>query len=122
MENQTNDTTNVRPTVLTVICWLIFIGSVLAVIGIPFNYELLSNGIGSWYPPTMILLGIGGFVGGLGIYKMKKWGAYVYVGMQAVSFFIAYNEHMLERFGYISIIVSALFVGIVLFHLKKMTD
>jgi len=111
-----------RPLILSILCWYVFVIGLLFGITIIFTYQELSNVFGSWYPPTVGFLMIGGIIGCLGIYRMKKWGAYIYIGTQVIGDFVGNEEHMINNYGYISIAVSVLCIGIVLYHIQKMTD
>ncbi|MHC1781443.1 MAG: hypothetical protein AB9891_01550 [Anaerolineaceae bacterium] len=71
-----------RPTSITVICIIGFIG---ALISIPLLFSSFASQIGSWYPPYLALSIVIGLASMIGMWLMKKWGAYLYTGMAVVN-------------------------------------
>ncbi len=67
------------------------------------------------------------FIGVIGLYKMKKWGAWVYIGAQTIGAFInfsyaaKYNAFTNES-PFIAFIIPGLLIGIVLYYYKNLTD
>jgi len=103
-----------RPTAITVICVLGFIGAAFT---IPLIFSDIAGQIGSWYPPYLGLSAIIGFVCMVGLWQMKKWAAYTYTG------FVGLNQIVLLTMGVwniMALIIPAIVVGIALTHLKKM--
>ena len=103
-----------RPTAITVICVLGFIGGAIV---IPMTFSKLARDIGSWYPPYLGLSGILGFICMLGLWNMKKWAVYIYTG-----FFII-NQIVLMMMGLWSIsaiLMPGIVIGIAFSHLNKM--
>ncbi len=66
-----------RPTSITVICVIGFIGALAAV---PLLCSPMAERIGSWYPPYLALSAIIGVVCMAGLWMMRKWAAYTYAG------------------------------------------
>ena len=111
-----------RPPILTVICSLIFmIGGLILLVSLS-KYEELSREVGSGSMLAGILLLIGGIVGAVGIWQMKRWGAFVYIGTQVVNIIISFSDGSVKDYSYLSFILSVFCIGVVLFHFKKLTD
>ena len=103
-----------RPTAITVICVLGFIG---AAFSIPLIFSDIAGQIGSWYPPYLGLSAITGFVCMVGLWQMKKWAAYTYTG------FVGLNQIVLLTMGVwnvMALIIPAIVVGIALTNVKEM--
>ena len=71
-----------RPTAITIICILGFIGAAFT---IPMIFSDLAAQVGSWYPPFLGLSAVVGLVCMLGLWKMKKWAAYTYIVFVALN-------------------------------------
>lgn len=103
-----------RPVAITVICILGFIGVAVAV---PLAFSGMARIIGDWYPPYLLLSAGVGLACMIGLWKMKKWGAYTYTAV----FFI--NQTVLlsmDVWSPRSAILPLIVVGIALSHLKNM--
>jgi hypothetical protein len=75
-------TTNSRPVAITVICIIGFIGLIPSVLLI---FSPVASSIGAWYPPFLALASIGGLISFIGMWLMKKWGVYTYIGLTIMS-------------------------------------
>ena len=116
IDNQVNEKQEEkkRPTAITVICVLGFIGAAFT---IPLIFSDIAGQIGSWYPPYLGLSAIIGLVCMVGLWQMKKWAAYTYTG------FVGLNQIVLLTMGVwnvMSLLIPAIVVGIALTHVKKM--
>ena len=103
-----------RPTAITVICVLGFIGAAFT---IPLIFSDIARQIGNWYPPYLGLSAILGLVCMVGLWQMKKWAAYTYTR------FVGLNQIVLLAMGVwnvMALIIPAIVVGIALTHVKKM--
>ena len=103
-----------RPTAITIICILGFIGAAFT---IPMIFSDLAAQVGSWYPPYLGLSAVVGLVCMLGLWKMKKWAAYTYI------VFVALNQRVLLAMGVwniIALIIPGIIIWIVLAHINKM--
>jgi len=114
--DQTNEAGNnkKRPTAITVICVIGFIG---ATFNIPMIFSDIAGQIGSWYPPYLGLSAVLGLVCMIGLWKMKKWAAYTYTG------FVALNQVVLLAMGVwniMALIIPGIVIGIALAHVNKM--
>jgi hypothetical protein len=104
----------VRPTAITIICVLSFIG---AAFSIPLIFSDLSRQVGNWYPPYLGLSAIIGLICMIGLWQMKKWAAYTY------ALFFGLNQIVLLTKGVWNVsalIIPSIVVVIALAHLKKM--
>ncbi|MBC7933411.1 MAG: hypothetical protein H7Z38_22850 [Rubrivivax sp.] len=75
-----------RPIVITVICVIGFIGVAL---GVPALLAVVATGaqtgLPSWYMPYLGLTMLVGLVSLIGLWQMKKWGAFLYAGMFVIN-------------------------------------
>ena len=105
-----------RPTSITVICVLGFIGAGFGLLALPLILSHTSMFPG-WYLPYLLVSAVTGFVLMIGMWKMKKWGALGYAG------FSAFNQVVLLIGGLwtpMALIVPAIVSVIALTHLSKM--
>jgi hypothetical protein len=103
-----------RPTVITVVCLIGFIGAALL---LPLVFSAASSKIGSWYPAYLGFSAIIGLVCMGGLWNMQKWAAYTYTGLFII------NQIVLLTMGVwniLSLLIPAIVISIVLPHLKKM--
>tara|TARA_B100000787_G_scaffold75889_1_gene55864 strand:- start:452 stop:1189 length:738 start_codon:yes stop_codon:yes gene_type:complete len=117
IQDQTNDNpdSKKRPIAITVICVIGFIGAPFA-ISIIFNQDIALQ-FGSWYPPYLGLSTVIGLVAMIGLWKMKKWSAYIYTGL------VALNQVVLLAMGVwniMAIIIPGIIIVIALTHVNKM--
>jgi hypothetical protein len=104
-----------RPTSITVICILGFIG---ALISVPVVLSPLAQQVGSWYPPYLGLSIVVGFACMIGLWMMKKWAAYTYTG------FVALNQVVLLAMGVwniLALVIPAIVIFFALRNVSKMT-
>lgn len=71
-----------RPTSITVICVIGFIG---AVITVPMIFSSIAQQIGSWYPPYLAFSAFTGLACMVGLWMMKKWAAFTYTGFVLIN-------------------------------------
>jgi hypothetical protein len=79
-----------RPFPITLICLIGFIG---VLISIPLIFSPFVSMFGAWYPPYLALSVVVGFVSMLGLWKMRRWGLFLYTA----AFFI--NQIILLKAG-----------------------
>lgn len=104
----------IRPTAITVICVLGFIG---ALIVISLIFSNLAARVGDWYPPYLGLSAVTGFISMLGFWNMKKWAVFLYAG------FTCLNQIVMMATGTwspIAIIVPAIVIAVTVSHINKM--
>ena len=111
---QEKEIKNKRPTAITVICVLGFIGVALIFLLI---FSGMAARIGNWYLPYATCLAIIGLVNMIGLWKMKKWAAYAYTGV------MAFNQIVLLSVGlwnFKDFIIPVIVATIALANIKKM--
>jgi len=128
---------NGRPKVITVLCWVIIIYSLLdiaASIMFLANYEKLIEqdySMKEIFSPgaifSLIIINIPIVIGAVGLFKMKKWGAWVFIGANVILALVrySYGEQFQYDSGispYIAFIVPGLCIGIVLYFYKYLSD
>lgn len=103
-----------RPTSITVICIIGFIGAVFALAMI---FSPRAQQIGSWYPPYLAFSAIIGLVCMLGLWTMRKWAALTYTG------FVLINQVVLLVMGawnIIALLVPAIAILFIMKHVSQM--
>lgn len=76
---------NKRPTFLTVLCILTFIGSGWGIISsLAFQEPLMSEYAGYYYW-VMLLLNVGTLLGAIQMWQMKKMGLYIWTAAEVIS-------------------------------------
>ena len=122
MEEQNVQTTNQRPTFLTVLCILTFIGSglgilfsLLGIFGIGAMNSFLSNYAGAGAadagilkPILTLVFSAASIYGAIMMWSLKKMGFYLYVAAQVLM--------LIFGFGWLALFFTALFV--VLYYLN----
>lgn len=110
--NQSTETN--RPTAITFVCTVAFVWASLS---IPLIFFSSSKSIGAWYPPYLAFTVVASYVSAFGIWSMKKWGFYAYVGFNVINQVILISMGMWSLF---SILIPAIVIGVVYTHLKSM--
>lgn len=103
-----------RPIVITVICVLALLGSLL---NIPMIFSESASSIASWYPVYLAATSVLTLVCVAGLWKMKKWAAYLYIAGQLAGIAVFANLEMFEMY---MVVGSLIMIVIVLTQLKKM--
>lgn len=124
-----------RPTFLTVLCILTFIGSGLSALFLLIGLvaagaisETLSSipgmgdigGFGTGYFLIVLVLALGSLYGAIMMWKLKKMGFYLYSGANAIALFIPMIMAS-GKFSIFGLVITALFIflyGLNLKHLK----
>lgn len=104
-----------RPTSITVICVLGFLG---ALVSVPLIFSTIAQQVGHWYPPYLGFACVVGLVCMIGLWMMKKWAAYTYTG------FAAFNQIVLLVMGVwniMALIIPAIIIFFILKHISKMS-
>ena len=73
---------NTRPVSVTIICIIGFFGAIVA---IPLVFLPTTAAIGAWYPPYLGFSCVLGLCCMVGLWKMKKWAAYLYTAFVLVN-------------------------------------
>jgi hypothetical protein len=98
-----------RPTSITVICVIGFVGSLIA---LPLIFSPVAQQLGFGY---LLYLGLSSFVGLVcmfGLWMMKKWAVYTYTGLAAL------NQIVLLAMGLWSV-MALLMPAVVIFYALK---
>ena len=74
--------TSRRPTVITVICVVGFVGALLVV---PRILGDAARSIGAWYPPFLAVGSIVGLACMIGLWNMRRWAVFTYTGFFVVN-------------------------------------
>jgi len=104
-----------RPTAITVICGIGFVG---AVVTVPLIFSSIAQQIGAWYPPYLAISAVIGVICMVGLWMMKKWAAYLYTGAAAL------HQIVMVAMGIWNImatLIPAVIIFFVLRHRAKMT-
>jgi len=103
-----------RPTAITVICVLGFIGAAFT---IPLIFSDIAHKIGVWYPPYLAFSAVLGLVCMIGLWKMRKWAVYIYTG------FCVVNQVVLLAMGtwnILALLIPGIVIAIAFANLSKM--
>ena len=105
-----------RPIILTILCLLGFMGVPIVIGGvlIPTTQMMFTQQYGGSFVPVTLLLSLAGLTGLIGIWKMRRWGLYVYTCMAVVSITYRLIVKIPGVLGYVMplIIVFAGFVNV----------
>ena len=108
-------TPGTRPTSITVVCILGFLG---AAVTVPLLFAPTTRALAAWYPPYLGATAVVGFACMIGLWKMKRWAVMVYVAMTLA------NQVILLATGLwnpLALIVPAIVAAIGIMNLKRMT-
>ena len=78
-------TSNERPTFLTVLCVLTFIGSALGVLGSLFRKDPAIENYAGYYYWVSLVFSLGTLYGAMQMWKLKKVGLYIWTVCEALS-------------------------------------
>ena len=111
-----NDTqTAQRPTAITVICILGFIGAALS---IPLIFSSTAAGIGSWYPPYLGFSAVVGLICMIGLWKMKKWAVFAYTALVVINQVVLFSMGVWNPFA---LLLPAIVIAIAFAYLSRMS-
>lgn len=120
-----------RPKPIAILCWLIFIlfpvTTIISFFMFGENEKVSKFHIEQADIVNSILIGIPIFIGAIGLYRMKKWGAWVYIGAQTIGAFISFSQAakykaIIQESPFTAFIIPGLCIGIVLYYYKYFTD
>ncbi len=112
--NEATETTT-RPTSITVICVIGFLGGLLS---IPMIFSSMAQEVGAWYPPYLGFSTIVGVACMVGLWKMRKWAAYTYTG------FVVLNQVVLlemDIWNIMALLVPVIVIFLALKNVSRMT-
>jgi hypothetical protein len=104
-----------RPTVITVICLMGFVG---ALISVALIFSPIAQQAGRWYPAYLGFASVVGLACMIGLWMMKKWAVYAYIG------FVALNQVVLLAMGVwnvTALVIPAIVIYYALKHVSKMS-
>ena len=111
---QASEKSSRRPTAITVICVIGFIGALFT---IPLIFSDIARKIGTWYPPFLAFTAVVGFICMVGLWKMRRWAVFTYTG------FAALNQIVMLAMGVWSILallIPGIVIAIGFTYLSKM--
>lgn len=111
---QAIDATAKRPIAVTVICVINWIGAAFTV---PLVFSDAAGAIGPWYPPFLAASALIGAVCTFGLWMMRKWGAYGYFALTAVSQVIL---AMSGLWSLPALVLPAIVIVVMLLYLSRM--
>jgi len=101
-----------RPLSITIICIIGFIGGILV---IPVVFSPMAQYVATWYPLYLGFTALVGFISLLGLWFMKKWGAYSYIGLtilnQIVTLEMGVWNFMVLLIPFIIVVISLLYIS-----------
>ena len=109
------ETRNQRPTAITVICVIGFIG---AAVCIPLIFSEAAADIGDWYPPYLAFSSIIGFACMVGFWQMKKWATYTYAALVGINQVVLLA---MDVWSVMALVVPAIVVFFTFKYLKEMS-
>ena len=110
--NQSTETN--RPAAITFACTAAFVWASLS---IPLIFFSSSKLIGPWYPPYLAFSVVASYISVFGIWSMKRWGVYAYIGFNVINQAVLISMGMWSLF---SILIPAIVIGVAYTHLKSM--
>jgi hypothetical protein len=105
-----------RPTVITVICVLMGIGAVLGLPAVFLAGSMVK--FPGWYMPFVLVSAVVGLVCMVGLWKMKKWGVFLYTGMFAVGQVVMLVGGL---WGVGGLIIPVIVIAVMFSQLSKMS-
>jgi hypothetical protein len=103
-----------RPTAITVICILGFIGAALS---LPLIFSNVARAIGSWYPPYLGATALAGLVCMFGLWNMKKWAVFAYTALVIINQIVLFSMGVWNPFA---LLIPAIVIAIAFANLSKM--
>ena len=108
-----------RPTSITLVCVIGIVVALATVLAVVFSPRIAQGlQMGGWYPPYVVASEIVAVVCFFGLWMMKKWAAYAYLG------FVAVNQIALTVMGVwdvMGLIIPGVVVFFVLRNVSKMS-
>lgn len=103
-----------RPSAITFICTVAFVWATLS---IPLIFFSTTRTVGPWYPPYIAFTVAASYLGTGGIWLLKKWGFYIYLGFNIINQVVLISAGLWNLF---SIVVPSIIIGVAYTHLKIM--
>ena len=103
-----------RPTVITVICVIGFIGGLFT---IPLIFTDIARNIGAWYPPYLAFSAVVGLSCMIGLWKMRRWAVFTYAGFAVLNQVVMLTMGIWNVFA---LLIPGIVIAIGFTHLPKM--
>jgi len=103
-----------RPALITIACALGVLGAAASV---PVVFSDFARGVGAWYAPYLGASVIASTVCLVGLWKMRRWGAYLYAGVAATNQLVMFSMGI---WHFLDLLVPAVFAGAVFSQIRKM--
>jgi hypothetical protein len=103
-----------RPTLITIAC---AIGALGAVGSVPVIFSDFARGVGAWYAPYLASSVIASTVCLVGLWKMRRWGAYLYAGVAVTNQLVVYSMGI---WHYLDLLLPAVFAAAAFSQIRKM--
>jgi VIT1/CCC1 family predicted Fe2+/Mn2+ transporter len=110
-----------RPTAITVICVISFLGALFPVLFFffsPLARQVFAQQFGAWSLSYMAFSTIAGLVCTVGLWLMKKWAAYAYIGLAAVNLAVGLAAGQSDIW---TSLIAVIIIFFALKHVAKMT-
>ncbi|MEM7705660.1 MAG: hypothetical protein AAF358_08920 [Pseudomonadota bacterium] len=104
-----------RPLSISIVCVLALLG---AVFSFPAVFSEFSRSVGSWFPPYLVISSLIGAACFVGLWFMKKWAVYTYIGYIAFSNIALF---LLEFWVPFAEIIPCIVIIVALSHIPKMS-
>lgn len=101
-----------RPTAISVICVLGFIGVGLS---IPMLFSETARQIGSWFGPYAGFVTIANFICMIGLWRTKKWGLYAYSALTLINQIVLITK---GEWNILILVVQGIIILIALYYLQ----
>ena len=103
-----------RPTAITVICVIGFIG---ALIVLPVIFTDAARRIGAWYPPALAFSAVVGLICMVGLWQMRRWAVFTYAAFCVLNQIVLISMGVWSPFA---LILPGIVVAISFSYLSKM--
>ena len=103
-----------RPTSITVMCVMGFIGGLIQ---IPLIFTDIAGNIGAWYPPYLAFNAVAGFVYNVGLWKMRRWAFYTCTGFMALNLVVMLA---MGAWNVFALLIPCIVIAIGFTHSSKM--
>jgi len=104
-----------RPASITVICVVGFVGALVAV---SLIFSPAAQKVGSWYPPYLAISALLGLTCTIGLWLMKKWAVYTYIGVVALNQIVIL---VMGVWNVMALLIPAVVIFFALKHVSKMS-
>jgi hypothetical protein len=104
-----------RPILLTLICVFAVVGAVMNLWRVIFGPP---SKLGEWFLPSLAISSIVGIIAMVGVWQMRCWGAYTYIGLCIVGQIELIV--MLGHFNWTALLLRCVVVAALLLYLGRM--